>query len=99
MLKIKKLSVYYGQRQVLKDIELEVNSGEIVALIGPNGAGKSTLIRSISGVVPSRAGMIEVNGANVTSLSSMERARRIAVVPQAVAMPPAFTAWETVLLG
>jgi iron complex transport system ATP-binding protein len=99
MLKIKNLSVYYGIRQVLKDIDLEVNSGEIVALIGPNGAGKSTLIRSISGVVPNRAGLIEVNGVNITSLSSMDRARRIAVVPQAVAMPPAFTAWETVLLG
>ncbi len=99
MLKIKNLSVYYGQRQVLKEIQLEVASGEIVALIGPNGAGKSTLIRSISGVVPVRNGAIEVNGVNITSLSSMERARQIAVVPQAVNMPPAFTAWETVLLG
>jgi iron complex transport system ATP-binding protein len=99
MLKIKNLSVYYGQRQALKEIQLEVASGEIVALIGPNGAGKSTLIRSISGVIPVREGTIEVDGVNVTSLSSMERARQIAVVPQAVNMPPAFTAWETVLLG
>jgi iron complex transport system ATP-binding protein len=99
MLKIKNLSVYYGQRQVLKQIQLEVASGEIVALIGPNGAGKSTLIRSISGVIPAREGTIEVDGVNVTSLSSMERARQVAVVPQAVNMPPAFTAWETVLLG
>ena len=99
MLKIKDLSVYYGTRQILRDVELEVRSGEVVALIGPNGAGKSTLIRSISGVVPLRAGSIEVNDMNVTSLSSMERARQIAVVPQAVSMPPAFTVWETVLLG
>jgi iron complex transport system ATP-binding protein len=99
MLKIQNLSVYYGTRQILRDVGLEVRSGEVVALIGPNGAGKSTLIRSISGVVPIRAGRIEVDDVNITSLSSMERARQIAVVPQAVSMPPAFTVWETVLLG
>jgi len=99
MLKIENLSVYYGKRQVLRDVQVEVHSGEVVALIGPNGAGKSTLIRSISGVVPIHSGNIEVGGVNVTSLSSMERARQIAVVPQAVSMPPAFTVWEIVLLG
>jgi len=99
MLKIQNLSVYYGKRQVLHDIQLEVHSGEVVALIGPNGAGKSTLIRSISGVVPIRSGIIKVNDTDVTSLSSMQRAQQIAVVPQAVSMPPAFTVWETALLG
>lgn len=99
MLKIQNLSVYYGTRQVLRDVQLEVHSGEVVALIGPNGAGKSTLIRSISGVVPIHSGTIKVNGTDVTTLSSLQRAQRIAVVPQAVSMPPAFTVWETVLLG
>ncbi len=99
MLKIQNLSVYYGNRQVLNNVGLEVHSGEVVALIGPNGAGKSTLIRSISGVVPIHSGHIKVNDTNVTSLSSTQRARQIAVVPQAVSMPPAFTVWETVLLG
>ncbi len=99
MLKIQNLSVYYGKRQVLHDVQLEVRSGEVVALIGPNGAGKSTLIRSISGVIPIHGGNIKVNDTNVTSLSPIQRARQIAVVPQAVSMPPAFTVWETVLLG
>lgn len=99
MLNIDHLSVYYGSRQVLRDIQLEMNSGEIVALIGPNGAGKSTLIRSISGVIPIRAGHVFVDQKNVTTLSTMERARYISVLPQAVSMPPAFTVWETVLLG
>jgi iron complex transport system ATP-binding protein len=99
MLKIQNVSVYYGKRQVLHDIQLEIRSGEVVALIGPNGAGKSTLIRSISGVVPIHSGIVKVNDTDVTSLSSMQRAQQIAVVPQAVSMPPAFTVWETVLLG
>jgi iron complex transport system ATP-binding protein len=99
MLKINNLSAFYGDRQILHEIQLEVDSGEIVALLGPNGAGKSTLIRSISGVIPIRSGNIFVDQKDVTSLSTMERARHISVVPQAISMPPAFTVWETVLLG
>jgi len=99
MLKIQNLSVYYAQRQILNNINLEVNSGEVVALIGPNGAGKSTLIRSVSGIIPIRKGRVEANGKDITLLEPMQRAREIAVVPQAVSLPPAFTAWETVLLG
>jgi iron complex transport system ATP-binding protein len=99
MLKINNLSVFYGTRQILHEIQLEVRSGEIVALLGPNGAGKSTLIRSISGVIPIRSGNIFVDQKDVTSLSTMQRARHISVVPQAISMPPAFTVWETVLLG
>jgi iron complex transport system ATP-binding protein len=99
MLKINNLSVFYGDRQILYDIQLEVKSGEILMLLGPNGAGKSTLIRSISGVIPIRNGNIFADQKDVTSLSTMERARHISVVPQAVSVPPAFTVWETVLLG
>jgi ABC-type cobalamin/Fe3+-siderophores transport system ATPase subunit len=99
MLKINNLSVFYGDRQILHDIQLDVRSGEIVVLLGPNGAGKSTLIRSISGVIPIRNGNILVDQKDVTSLSTMERARHISVVPQVVSIPPAFTVWETVLLG
>ena len=99
MLKINDLSVYYGERQILHGVQLDVNSGELVAMIGPNGAGKSTLIRAISGVVPIYDGNIFVGERDVTTLSTMERARHISVVPQAVSVPPAFTVWETVLLG
>ncbi len=99
MLTIKNISVFYGKRQILHNINLDVNPGEILALIGPNGAGKSTLIRAISGVIPIKSGDVYVDDINITSLSSMQRARKISVVPQAVSVPPAFTVWETVLLG
>jgi iron complex transport system ATP-binding protein len=99
MLKIVNLSVSYGPRRVLKDVSLDVGSGEVLALIGPNGAGKSTLVRAASGVVPVEAGSVRTNGDDLLRLPAMERARRLAVVPQAVALPPAFSVWETVLLG
>lgn len=99
MLKIKHLSASYGARQVLHDIELSVASGEVLALIGPNGAGKSTLIRAVSGVIPIAEGKIRTNGDDFASLSTLQRARYVATVPQAVSMPPAYTVWETVLFG
>jgi iron complex transport system ATP-binding protein len=98
MLKIQNLSVSYGSRRILHDISLDVQSGEVLALIGPNGAGKSTLIRAVSGVIP-YSGHIRTNGDDVSSLSTQQRARYIATVPQAVALPPAYTVWETVLFG
>lgn len=98
MLKIQKLSVYYGSRRILHDVSLDVQSGEVLALIGPNGAGKSTLVRAVSGVIP-YAGHVRTNGDDFASLSTLQRARYVATVPQAVSLPPAFTAWETVLLG
>jgi len=99
MLKVEKLSVSYGQRRVLHNVSLQVNSGEVTALIGPNGAGKSTLVRAVSGVIPLDGGTIRTNGDNLAVMPPMQRARYLAVVPQAVSLPPAFTVWETVLMG
>ena len=99
MLKIQSLSVSYGSRQILHDVSLNVQSGEVLALIGPNGAGKSTLIRAVSGVIPSAGGSVRTNGDDFASLSPIQRARYVATVPQAVSLPPAYTVWETVLFG
>jgi len=98
MLKIQSLFVSYGSRQVLHEVSLDVDSGEVLALIGPNGAGKSTLIRAVSGVVP-YTGQVRTNGDDFAFLSPIQRARYIATVPQAASMPPAYTVWETVILG
>ena len=105
MLEIDSLSAAYplqrsGQmRAVLKNISLTLHEGEILAVIGPNGAGKSTLVRALSGVIPLQSGTVRVAGRDAAALTPVERARWIAVVPQARNLPPAFTAWETVLLG
>jgi iron complex transport system ATP-binding protein len=104
MLKIKDLSVSYGLRRVLQNISLEVDTGRVVAIIGPNGAGKSSLIRAISGVIPVEKGSIladdyKKSSQDLLTLSPMQRARSLAVVQQVASMPPAFTVWETVLMG
>jgi iron complex transport system ATP-binding protein len=99
MIEIKNLSVSYGPRVILKNINLGVKVGETLALVGPNGSGKSTLIRTLSGVLPASHGTVSLSGRQMSGLSPAERARRIAVVPQNALLPPAFTTWETVLLG
>lgn len=98
MLKIQNLSAFYHGHQVLHDVSFTVNNGEVLALIGPNGAGKSTIIRAASGVISS-TGSVRTNGDDFHALDAMQRARYMAVVPQAISLPPAFTVWETVLMG
>lgn len=99
MLEIHALSVSYANRPVLNQVSLSVQPGEILAVVGPNGAGKSTLVRAASGVLAARSGQVLVNGRAITRLSSGERARCLAVVPQARSLPPAFSVYQSVLLG
>jgi iron complex transport system ATP-binding protein len=98
-LEIKEVSVSYGKRRVLDSIDLSVGAGEVLVLIGPNGAGKSTLIKSISGVIPIESGKIFADGMNIARISAQQRAKLIAVVPQARNLPSAFTGWEIVQMG
>jgi iron complex transport system ATP-binding protein len=99
MLAICSLNVNYGSHQVLHDVTLNVARGEIVSLIGPNGSGKTTLIRATSGVLPAAHGQVQVSGRTLADLTFQQRARLLAVVPQARDLPEMFTVWQTVLLG
>lgn len=68
MLKITNLHAYYGQIEALHGIDLQINSGELIALIGSNGAGKTTLLSSISGLLEI-SGNIEYNGTEIGKMS------------------------------
>jgi iron complex transport system ATP-binding protein len=98
-LQVLNLSAGYGNRLVLRGINLEVAAGEVVALVGPNGAGKSTLIRVLSGVLPAKSGQAQIDGEDLLTLPPAQRARRVAVVPQMIHLPESFTASEIVLMG
>lgn len=99
MLEVKSLYFRYNGHDVLQNVSLRIQAGEVLALIGPNGAGKSTLIRTISGVLKARLGAVMVYGREISNLSPMQRARYMAVVPQARQLPGAFSVYQTVALG
>lgn len=65
----------YGARQVVRDVSLQVKSGEVVGLLGPNGAGKTTSFYMIVGLVPSDAGKIDVDGVDISRLAIHQRAK------------------------
>lgn len=98
-LKIQNLTVAYGTKNALEDVSLEVVCGEILALIGPNGAGKTTLVRTVSGLLPPKTGKIFVGQQDLSHSKPAERARMIAVVPQARQFGGAFTVAQTVMMG
>ena len=74
LLDVSNISVRYEESMgdVIQDVSLEVDSGEVVSILGPNGAGKSTLLRSIAGVLHPREGTITFDGADITDASPKE---------------------------
>jgi len=71
---VRGLQKSYGARQVVHDVSLQVESGEVVGLLGPNGAGKTTSFYMIVGLVPSDAGEIDLDGAPISRLPIHRRA-------------------------
>ncbi len=92
LLQITNLSFSYGVRPILRNVELSVGSGEVVALLGPNGSGKTTLLRTVLGHLRS-SGSVEWEGRGLSSWGHRELARRVAYLPQT----PTFDAGQTVL--
>jgi iron complex transport system ATP-binding protein len=99
MLSLNSISLHYGSRSILRDINLKLNRGEVLALVGPNGVGKSTLIKIACGGLKPTAGEVVVDGVSLHRVSPEERAKRVAVVSQALRLPEAFTVFDTVLMG
>ncbi len=83
VLEIRNLDSGYGDIQVLWDINIRVDEGEIVALVGPNGAGKSTLMRTVSGLMPAMKGEIYFRGKSIADEGADARVRAgLSMVPE-----------------
>ncbi len=89
----------YGERVVLRGMDLEAGLGEMVGLVGPNGSGKTTFLRIVSGTLASDTGTVRVAGKELTSLRASERGRMVGMVQQSPAIPQGLTALQTVLMG
>lgn len=93
------VTVSYGPRRVVDEVDLAVHAGEIVALVGPNGAGKSTLLAVLAGDLEPERGSVSVDGAPVGSWRPNELAIRRGVLLQHVALSFPFTVTQVVRMG
>ncbi len=98
-LRLQNVTLGYGKKVTLSDINIEASPGEIVGIIGPNGSGKTTLIRGMTRLLAPLSGSVHINGYNIRNMKANELARFVAVVPQNTELPKLFTAFEVVLMG
>ena len=100
MLEVAGLAAGYLGERVIDDIDIEVGTGEAVAIIGSNGAGKTTLFRAIAGLLRSMAGRVVLDGKDLTRLPAHRRSRAgIAYVPAERHLFPAMTLKTNLDLG
>jgi len=83
MLTVRNVHQYYGGSHILRDVSLDVRRGSVTVVLGRNGVGKTTLLKSVLGLVPIRAGSIELDGRPLQNWTPFQRARAgIGYVPQ-----------------
>ncbi len=84
LLRLEKISVYFGKRKILEDLNLNLNQGEILGLLGPNGVGKSTIFNIIIGLLKPNYGSVFIEEKNVTQDPIYYRTKnyKIGYVPQ-----------------
>lgn len=100
MLEIRSLTVGYGNRTVLRDIDLTVRRGEVLCVLGANGVGKSTLLQTIAGLLPALAGTVHLDDKDITTESAHARVSRgSAFVPEGQMSFPSMTVLENLQIG
>ena len=100
LLEVRGLTVGYGGAPVLRDVDLDVPAGSIVALVGANGAGKTTLLRTLSALVPPSAGSVRLDGQDLRGVGVEDRVRRgLAHVPEGRGVVVELTVDENLRLG
>ena len=74
-LRVRNIARAFGQRQVVRDVSITVQRGEVAGLLGPNGAGKTTCFYMITGLIPPDSGSIWLDGEDITAQPMYQRAR------------------------
>jgi branched-chain amino acid transport system ATP-binding protein len=100
MLETYNINAGYGEIQVLWDVSLKIEKGEIIALLGPNGAGKTTLTKVLIGLLKPYSGVIKFNGIDITNTPPYERVKLgISLVPEGRQIFPYMTVLENLYAG
>ncbi|MBV6684363.1 ABC transporter ATP-binding protein [Bacillus sp. JRC01] len=98
-LQTKDLTLAYGERTIIDQMDLDIPKGEITVFIGGNGCGKSTLLRSIARLLKPKEGSVLLDGESISRLSTKEVARKMAILPQTPVSPEGLTVLQLVKQG
>jgi iron complex transport system ATP-binding protein len=98
-LRADRIDAGYDRRTVLRALDMDIGQGEIVALVGPNGSGKSTILRTLARVLKPTAGSVLLDGKAISSLSTREVARELAMLPQGPVLANDMTVEELIWMG
>jgi len=98
ILEVNNIVFGYNSHPILNEIKFEVARGELLAILGPNGVGKTTLLKCMNAILSPHGGSVLVGGEDVSSLNTMEIARRIGYVAQR-SEAGRLTAYDAILLG
>lgn len=99
LLEFTRISFSYGDRSIFADVDAAISDGECITLVGPNGAGKTTLLRLAAGTLVPETGKVRLRGQALQGLKQRTIARSIALVPQNVEVPFAFTVEQFIEQG
>ena len=102
MIKLRHITKSFGNLQVLRGIDLDIQKGEVVSIVGPSGAGKTTLLQIMGTLDKADEGIIEIDGIDVSRLKQKElskfRNQKIGFVFQFHQLLPEFTALENIMI-
>lgn len=100
LLNVDQIDVFYGSVQILWQVSLSLEEGEIVSLLGGNGAGKTTTVKAISGILQPKAGRVSFDGRDITGLPAHDRvATGLVQVPEGRKIFPSLSVLENLELG
>lgn len=99
IIKIKNLSIGYGQTKILDNINLDICQGKLTALVGANGCGKSTLLKTVARILQPWTGAVYLQSDNIHKLPTKAVAKKLALLPQAPTAPEGLTVKELVAQG
>lgn len=100
MLKLQGVSAGYGGTEIIRNISLEVNKGEVVTIVGANGAGKTTTLRTICGIIKPTSGSIEFEGNRIHGLGSDQIVNAgVTMIPEGRQLFPFISVKDNLLMG
>ena len=100
MLKLDKISSYYGESKVIKNVSIEIQEGKFFAILGKNGMGKTTLLKTMMGLMNKIEGKISLVKSDISNFPTYLRAKSgLGYVPQGRGIMPQFTVAENIMIG